>query len=240
MTTGGPDPTSAGARHRARLVVSAIEAPRTLFIPEEREVHCLGALAALARIRALLLSIVHLDEVGRHDVVGLDLRAMLEVWYFGLISLLGTPEDLERLEADHRFWRNRLSTKMQGITSDEGAEKTFPVSQRAVRAGELLLEVGEPTGATVDWYQNFYAAESLLSAHAGFTALKPYLTRHPEGGVGIVHDPPASDEARAMRIEMGALMATLLAKHTWARIGLDPSPFDKIGLGQDHWGSDPS
>ena len=41
-----------------------------------------------------------------------------------------------------------------------------------------------------------------------------------------------------MRIEMGALMATLLAKHTWARIGIDPSHFDEIGLGQDRWGSD--
>ena len=102
---------------RATALVGLIDSAEAVQVPPERPAHALAAIAAVSRSRSLLLGIVDLDKRGRADVVGVLVRALLEVWYFGVIALLGTKADLARLEADYRYWKNDLAKSMSMRTS---------------------------------------------------------------------------------------------------------------------------
>ncbi|HUF83908.1 MAG TPA: hypothetical protein VMQ81_04865 [Acidimicrobiia bacterium] len=80
-------------------------------MPDERHDHVLLAFAALARCGSLPLGIVDLDRAGRRDIVGVTVRAPVEVWYFGVIALLGTDDDLDRFE---RRTTSRTTTDASG------------------------------------------------------------------------------------------------------------------------------
>lgn len=191
-------------------------------------------MAAVSRCRSLLLGVVELDRVGRSDIIGVPLRALLEVWYFGILAVLGEDEDLESLEADHRFWKNQVAKAMSGVAKEPGNQKKFSVRQRAKRADELLAEkLGESPGIALAWYHTYYAAESLLNAHAGMSSLGRYIEEHPDGNVGIVHEPDADEDLRYGQIRFATFLVALLAKWTWTSVGLDPSQFDEIeGIGR--------
>lgn len=60
-------PDVADACRQARDVLTVLEQPATASAPGERHAHILAAMAATARCRALLRSIVHLVEAGRTD-----------------------------------------------------------------------------------------------------------------------------------------------------------------------------
>jgi hypothetical protein len=177
-----------------------------------------------------LLGIIDLDKRGRADVVGVLVRALLEVWYFGVIALLGDKADLDRLEADYRYWKNDLSKSMSGISPEPEPGATFSMYKRALRADELLTEMGEQEGISLSWYREYYAAESLTSAHAGFESLKPYGCEEADGTIGIVHAPETAEDLRYGRILFGNALTLLLAQWTWDRVGLNGSAFDEIGL----------
>lgn len=220
------------AYRQADAVVQIIDSAGPAHIPVERAVHALAAVASVSRCRSLLLGIVLQDQAGRADIVGVDLRALLESWYFGVIALLGTAADLDRLEEDHRYWKNELAKALPGVESESGSVSKFPVFQRAKRADELLPEVDEAEGKAVEWYRTIYAIESLTNSHASLETLKPYLLEEDDGTIGIVHEPQIDEGLRYGRIRIAAVLTSLLAKWTWARVGLDPEPFDEIeGLG---------
>ena len=210
-------------------MIDAIESAEGAHAPVERERHCLIALAAVSRCRSLLLGILELDKAGRGDLLGILNRAVLEVWYFGVIGLLGDEADLDRLEADHRYWNNALATQMQGVEPDAGASAKYSVFARAKRADELLVAIGKTPGRPVEWYRQIYAADSLTQAHAGFESLAPYVYRDDDGSIGIEHDPYNSTSLRYGRISISTMLTAMLAGWTWERVGLDGTVFDRIG-----------
>jgi hypothetical protein len=241
---GAPDPTRPGraargpvpdieAAYRQGLeVVQLIESATTAHVPADRHAQALSAMAAVSRCRSLLLGTIALDRAGRGDLLGVPLRALLEVWYFGVIALLGEASDLDRLEADHRHWKNELAKALPGVAPEAGPEQRFSVWQRAKRADQLVAQIGEPRGLAVEWYREMYAAESLLSAHAGFSTLHPYVFEDTEGTIGVVHEPDVDEGVRYGRLRIAAVLTALLAKWTWDRVGLDGGRFDDIeGLG---------
>lgn len=118
-------------------MLRTIDSADSARVPIDRQRHGLAALAAVSRCRSLLIGIVELDRAGRADLVGVLLRALLEVWYFGVIALFGDESDLEKLEADHLHWKNKLAAAMPGLVEESGAYGTFPVHQRAKRAGRI-------------------------------------------------------------------------------------------------------
>lgn len=220
------------AYRQAREVIEIIDAAESARLTVDRFRHGLTSMAAVSRCRSLLLGVIRLDETGRADLVGVLLRALLEVWYFGVIALLGDASDLERLEADHRFWRNHLARALPGIAPQPGPDETFSIRQRAIRADELVIEIGEPAGSTLEWYQTIYASESLTNAHAGFESLRPYVFEDPDGTIGIVHETVVDEGLRYGRLRLATVMTALLAKWTWDRVGLNGAAFDEIeGLG---------
>jgi len=221
-----PDVTD--AYRQALAVVEIIESAESASVPLERHRHAVASMAALSRCRSLLLGVVELDKAGRGDLLGVLLRALLEAWYFGVIALLGDESDLDRLEADHRYWKNALATAMPGVNADPGPSATFSVRQRAERADQLLTDIGEPRGIAIEWYQTMYAAESLTSTHAGFESLRPYLFEDVQGNLCIVHEPATDEGVRYGRVRTAAVLTALLAKWTWARVGLNANPFDEI------------
>lgn len=91
------------ACRQARAVVAVFEAPITARVPVERHTHVVGAMAATARCGALLGGIVDLVEGDHSDTIGVQARAVLEMWFFGVITLLGDQSDLDRFESDHRL-----------------------------------------------------------------------------------------------------------------------------------------
>lgn len=222
------------AHRQGRAVIDVIESAGSAHVPIDRQRNILSAMAAVSRCRALLLGILQLDQAGRVDLVGVLLRALLEVWYFGVIALLGDDDDLKRLEEDHRYWKNALAQGMPGIIGDEGPEKAFTIYQRAKRADELLAQndSGGRAGDALEWYRTIYAAESLTNAHAGFESLKPYVFEDEEGAVGVAHEPEIDEGLRYGRLRIAAVLTALLAKWTWDRVGLGGTRFDEIeGLG---------
>lgn len=195
--------------------------------PAERHNHVLLAMAAISRCRSLLLGALELHRAERTDIVGVLVRALLEVWYFGVIGLLGNDSDLRRLAEDHRYWRNDLAKNLPGVDPDEGEEGKFSVYQRAKRADELLAEMEPGPDVAVMYYKQLYAAESLMSAHAGFESLKVYTFEDEDGEIGIVREPEA-DGANCGRLQIAFILTLLLAKWTWDRTGLDSVPFDEL------------
>jgi len=208
-------------------VVAAIDGAASAKVPVERHLHVVMAMAALARCRSLLLGTVDLDRAGRSDIIGVTVRALLEVWYVGVITLLGTNDDLDLLEQDHRYWKNDLAKNFPGVLPEKGPTKKFSVYKRAQRVEELVTAIGQPSGVAIESYKMFYAAESLTHAHAGFESLKAYVAEEPDGTVGIVHE-PEPDGTRYGRLRMAVVLTVLLAKWTWERAGLDSTVFDEI------------
>lgn len=224
----------ADAHRQGRDVILVIESASSAHVPADRESHALTAMASVSRCRSLLLACLELDTSGRLDVVGVVLRSLLEAWYVGVIALLGDEADLERLESDHRYWKNDLARGIGGIAEDEGPERRFSVRQRAIRADQLLVQIGERSDGALNEYAYLYGGESLMSAHAGFEALKPYLFEDSDGRVGIVHEADVNDRLRYGRLRLAVVLTALLARRTWERVGLDPTPFDGIdGLAKD-------
>jgi hypothetical protein len=216
------------AYRRALDVIAVIESAESATAPIEQRARALTAMAAVARCRSLLLAIIDLDRAGRGDVVGVMVRALLEVWYFGVIVVLGTDDDFERLHADHRYWKNELAKSMPGIDAEPGATKRFSVWGRAQRVDELVVGIGEQQGVALNWYRSYYAAESLSAAHAGFEALKPYVFEDADGGLGIVHNVVVAEDLRYGRLQAAAIWTLLLAKWAWPTVGLPDDAFDAI------------
>lgn len=211
----------------ARQVLAAIETPTAARMPLERQIHCRVALASIARGRSLLLGVLDLDRAGRADIVGVLTRSLLEVWYFGVLALLGEQRDLDRLEQDHRYWKNDLAQTLSGVGQEPGPTRRFSVYQRAKRVDELLLSIGQPAGA-VDYYRQLYAAESLTTAHASIQSMMPYAVLLEDGTIGIQHDPAEEPRLRYGRIMISAVLLATLAKWTWERTDIDSGPLDAI------------
>lgn len=96
----------------------------------------------------------------------------------------------------------------------------------------MLGQIGESQDSALDWYRTIYAAESLVNAHAGYESLKPYVFEDEDGLIGVVHEPDSDERLRYGRLRIAAVLAALLAKWTWDRVGLQGSVFDDIeGLG---------
>ena len=216
------------AHREVGKLLAILESVPSARVPAERQAHCVAGLAAVARSRSLLKGTVALDEAGRADLLGITVRALLEVWYFGVIALLGDDADLKRLEDDHRYWRNALAEALPGAEPDTGPTATFSVFARAKRADELLASIGEPAGLAVEWYRELYAGESLTQAHAGIESLKPYVVETADGSVGIEHEPEVDEGLSYGRIRVATILTALLAKWTWERVGLDATVFDEL------------
>ncbi len=107
---GGVVPEMDILHSQIRELVREIDSARAVTVPAERYSHVLLAMAAVSRCRSLLLGARELHRAERPDIVGVPVRALLEVWYFGVIALLGDGADLRRLAEDHRYWRNALAT----------------------------------------------------------------------------------------------------------------------------------
>jgi hypothetical protein len=224
-------PDVAEACRQAQDVLTLVEQPVTARVPSERHSHMLAAMAATARCRALLCSIVHLAEVGRTDTLGLETRALLEVWYFGVITLLGEQVDLDRLEADYRYWKNDLAKKI-GQAKESGPSKQFAVWDRAKRANELLSAIGEQPNTAVELYHALFSGESLLNAHASFQSIHRYAFENDDGVVGVVLEPEVDAGHAYGQIRMATVLTALLAKWTYERAGLESGRFDEVdGLG---------
>ncbi|MCU1355896.1 MAG: hypothetical protein JWM89_1314 [Acidimicrobiales bacterium] len=216
------------AHREAGKLLAILESASSARVPAERQTHCVTALAAVARARSLLIGTVALDEAGRADLLGITVRALLEVWYFGVVALLGDDADLQRLEDDHRYWKNALAEALPGVEPDPGSTATFSVFARATRADELLLSIGEPAGLAVEWYRELYAGESLSHAHAGIESLSPYVVEAADGSVAIEAEPEVDEGLRYGRIRVATILTALLAKWTWERVGLDAAAFDEL------------
>lgn len=207
-------------------LVSVIDSAEVAHVSAERHDHVLLAMAAISRCRSLLLGTLELHRAGRRDILGVLVRSLLEAWYFGVIALLGDKADLDRLEKDHRYWKNDLAKRFPGVEPDEGDVGKFSVYQRATRADELLLGIGQPSGVALQYYQLFYAGESLTSAHAGFQSLDAYVFE--EGGIiGIVRE-PEDDDINQGRLNIAMILTILLVKWTWDRAGIDSRPLEEI------------
>jgi hypothetical protein len=216
---------------QASAVVQIVDSVSSAHVPIERHDHVLLAMAAVSRCRSLLLGAVEVDRAGRSDILGVIVRALLEVWYFGVIALLGEQEDLDRLEADHRYWKNELAKHLPGVQAEDGVVGKFSVFARAKRVDELVTAIGQQSGVALDYYRHFYAGESLTQAHAGFESMKPYVFEDESGSIGIVHE-PEDNGPRYGRLRIAIVMTSLLAGWTWERAGLDGDAFDHIeGLG---------
>lgn len=105
----------------------------------------LNAYAALSRCRSLLLGSVALVEAGRADTVGVPIRALLEVFYFGVIVLLGDDSDLDRLAADYRYWKNELASEFD-VEPVEGEEGKFSVCSGPSAPTSSLAPSGRSQG----------------------------------------------------------------------------------------------
>lgn len=221
------------ARLTCDAVVAALSRAESARIPADREVHVRSGLAALARCRALLIGAVDLDRVGRADVVGVVLRAMLEAWYFGVIVLLGDEDDLKRLEADNRYWKNDFAKDRPGITAEPGDAKTFSVKARARRAGELMHLVGQNPDDPLEWYREMYAGESLTNAHASPSSIGPYLFVDDSGVVGVNHDPEIDKGLRFGRLLLVAGLSSTLGRWVYERSGIDPTEIAEIDFPVD-------
>jgi hypothetical protein len=223
-------PDIEAARRTCDETVSALSRAESARIPVDRVVHVRSGLAALARCRALLIGIVALDRVDRADIVGVLLRAMLEAWYLGVITLLGDEHDLEKLQADNRYWKNRFAESRDGISPESGPEKTFSVWDRAKRASELMTIVGEDPNGPLEWYRDLYAGESLTNAHASASSMSPYLLEDPSGTIGIHHDPEPAEDLRYGRLLLAAALAVTLGRWTYERSAIDTSELNAITL----------
>lgn len=212
----------------ARDLVAILDSAQAAHVEEVRYNHMLNAYAALSRCRSLLLGAVALVEAGRADTVGVPIRALLEVFYFGVIALLGDDSDLDRLAADYRYWKNELASEFD-VEPVEGEEGKFSVWQRAKRTDELVSAIGQESGVSLRLYKQFYAAESLTSAHAGFESLKQYVVETADGDIGIEVE-PGPDGTLHGRLRMAVVLTTLLGKWTWERSGLDAEAFDQLDL----------
>lgn len=208
-------------------VVAALSHADRARIAEDREIHVRAALAALARIRALLISLLAIERSGRPDVVGVILRTMLEVWYFGVIVLLGDDEDLTRLESDHRHWKNEFAKNGPGVSLEPGDTRKFSVWARAKRAGELMPLVGQNADRPVEWYREMYAGESLVSTHAGPSSLGSYLFVD-DDVIGIKFDPEVDGALRFGRLLLAAGLASMLGCWVYERAGIDPAELNAV------------
>lgn len=213
-------------------LIKIIDSAEAASVPAERRNHVLLAMAAISRCRSLLLGSLELHRAGRTDIIGVPVRALLEVWYFGVIALLGDDADLRRLAEDHRHWKNDLAKHVPGVRCNGGEAGRFSVFQRAKRADQLLAEMEPGPDVAVKYYRLFYAPESLMSAHAGFESLKAYVFEDADGTIGIVSEPEANG-VNYGRLYIAFLLTLLLAKWTWDRAGLDSSPFDEIEASAD-------
>lgn len=217
------------ARAVCDRTVVAFEPEVEASVPVDRATHVRAAFTAVARCRALLIGIVDLDRSDRADIVGVLLRAMLEAWYFGVIVLLGDADDLERLDADNRWWSNRLAGVLD-LDPEDGPAGKFTVYQRASRAGELVGSIGENPDSPVEWYRELYAGESLTSAHAGPASMSAYLEPTAGGNLAINLDPELDTRLRYGRLLLGATLCITLGRWTYERAGLDTSALDAIDI----------
>lgn len=215
------------ARRACDEVIAALSRADRARIDADREVHVRAGITALARLRALLISVVAVDRAERPDVVGVVLRAMLEVWYFGVIVLLGDEDDLARLDADNRYWKNEFAKYRAGVEAEAGDAKKFSVWQRARRAGELMAEVREDPASPVEWYREMYAGESLVNAHAGPSSLGSYLFIV-DDVVGVNFDPDVDEGLRYGRLLLASGLAVMLGRWVYERAGIDTADLDRI------------
>lgn len=225
------EPDVADACRQAREILACFEAPLTARVPVDRHVHVLGAIAATARCGALLGGILDLVDGGHADTIGVEARALLEMWIFGVISLLGDDSDLDRFEADHRHWKNDLATKI-GQPIEPGTSKPFTVWERAKRADDLLTGVGEQPGTVIDCYNELFKAESFLNAHASLQSISNYVYEEPNGRIGVLFRPEISERFVYGQVRVATVLTALLGKWSYEGAGLDAAPFDDIdGLG---------
>jgi hypothetical protein len=213
----------------ARALVRSVFDLGPWDVPAERHLPALAAIGSLSRCRSLLASMVLLREAGRSDAIGVLGRAVFEFAIYGSLVLLGTDEDRDRLNNDWRRWSNQLGRDLpvDELEPMEGPETWFPLKQRAIRLGVALQATrGESPDAPLKWYEWFYSAESLFSAHASGASISRYLVDGVGGVVGFNPDPPEADPDLASMV-MAIQLTYALASYMCQEFGVSHRALDE-------------
>lgn len=135
------------------------------------------ALAAAARCRRLLKSVVVLTEVGLHDVTGVLLRSICEPWLVAMYAVFGGRPAIGRLLAQVADQERRIAQAVGLPTDDLPAGKKLPTIDLASEVTKLLEAEGQENAAFARLgYDAIYTAESHLNTHGGLGSILGHVT----------------------------------------------------------------
>lgn len=186
------------------------------------------ALAAAARCRRLLMSVVALTEVGLHDVTGGLLRSIYETWLVGMYAIFGGRPAISRLLAQVADQERRIAQAIGLPTDDLPAGKKLPTIDLASEVTKLLEAEGEANAAFARLsYDAIYRPESHLNTHGGLGSILGHVAED-ETSRRILDARPEDDALARHRLLVGVSLLVSAAQIPARRTALPHDRLDRL------------
>lgn len=212
----------------ANEAISASTPTAVLSLGAEAD-HLVVSLAAAARCRRLMMSVVALAEAGLTDVIGGLLRSLYETWLVGTYALLGERPAIGRLLAQTAEQEKRLARALGLPTDDLPDGKPFPVIDLATEVTKLLEAQAQEHAAFARLaYDVFYRVESHRSTHGGLGSILDHVVED-DSSRRILEARPEDDARTRHRVLLGVALLVSAAQMPARRAGLPHDRLDQIG-----------
>lgn len=175
------------------------------------------AWAALASARNWLRAMIARRRDGFDDLIGADLRVILETTMVGMWIRMAPVEAVESLWRDTRRARRILADRnewdLEHVAEEvRKTDRLPPVEQLARDLTRMLTDAGFGAPDVFEVaYNLIYRGESMKGAHPGLDALIPYIAEGPQGFWVGLRQQDVAPEFTAVRIQQAVNLVRLLA-----------------------------
>lgn len=186
------------------------------------------ALAAAARCRRLLMSVITLTEAGLHDVTGGLLRSIYETWLVGMYAIFGDQAAIRRLLAQAADQERRIAHAVGLPTNDLPNGKKFPTIDLAAEVTKLLEAEGQANAAFARLgYDAIYRPESHVNTHGGLGSILGHVAED-ETSRHVLDVRPEDDALARHRLLVGVSLLVSAAQIPARRASLPHDRLDQL------------
>ena len=187
-----------------------------------------AALAAAARCRRLLMSVVTLTEAGLHDVTGGLLRSIYETWLVGMYAIFGGRLAIGRLLEQVADQEKRIARAVGLPTDNLPDGKRFPTIDLAGEVTKLLEAEGQANAAFARLgYDAIYRPESHVNTHGGLGSILGHVAED-ETSRWILDVRPEDDALSRHRVLVGVSLLVSAAQIPARRTDLPHDRLDQL------------
>jgi hypothetical protein len=221
--------------HDSIRAVSSLVGSKFMYMTTGPNVPIVRQLTAayLARVRRLLVAMDVLYDAELPDVLGGELRVLVEAWVTGMWVHYSDSEAVDRLEADY-YGRSNILIEAAKLPvppfeiMDPNADWLPRIKDRTEAVERFLVAEADAAEGELLWsvYHLVYGGESLRNIHAGYAAVDRHLDVRP-GWIGL-HSERQDGNDGSGKLLWAATLLAMLARRVFKEFDLDTDELDAL------------